>query len=119
MTAHSLFKRVEAITGLCEGSENGITQARFCRLLESAIDSLLPLARAAGEEGLPEGGCGVLELNSKVPLPESYENALCLAVAYYLTMKPKIKVLCDDATEKLAASIPASIEKTVEAISSV
>lgn len=118
MTAHSIFKHVEAITGLFEGSENAVTQARFCRLLESAVDSLIPLAMAAGVEGLPEGGCTVTDLGSEIPLPESYENALSFAVAYYLTMKPKIKGLCDAETKKIMASIPGVIDGTVEVISS-
>lgn len=119
MTAHSIFKRVEAITGLCEGSENSVTQARFCRLLESAVDSFTPLALAQGVKGLPEGGCVVTDLSSEIPLPESYENALSFAVAYYLTMKPKIKALCDRETDKIIASIPGVIDGTIEVISSV
>lgn len=113
MICGELYDRVKAMIGVDEEDAAKLDISRFCRLLESTVTSLAPLSAAIGVTPLQ----GRLTLESVFPLPDEFAAAAVFAVAYFVSMKPEMKRLCDTEVDALIASVPADIGSTVEKIS--
>ncbi len=102
---------------MSESSEKGLAQARFCNLLDSAIETLSGLGMLYSPEQTKTDYSLPLTLDSDFPLPDCFATAAAARVGSLISEKSeKLEGLYLSETERIRSMIPADVAPIVEVI---
>ena len=117
MICRDIWNKTLALTAMSESSEKGVTQARFCNMLDSAIGALSEMGMLYCPEQTKTDYSLPLTLDSTFPLPDCFATAAAARVGSLISEKPEIlEGLYLSETERIRSMIPADIAPIVEVI---
>lgn len=117
MICRDIWNKTLALTAMSESSQKGLTQARFCNLLDSAVEALSELGRLYCPEQTKIDYSLPLTLDSDFPLPDCFATAAAARVGSLISEKPEqLERLYLSETERIRSMIPADVAPIVEVI---